>query len=41
MNFTKCDLLVDEVDVDLNVLGPSHVDRTDIVTEDNHGGGKL
>ena len=46
-NFTKRDLLANEVDIDLDVLGPSmmnrvgcHVDSTDVVTEDNRGGGK-
>jgi hypothetical protein len=47
MNFTKRDLLMNEVDVDLDVLGPAvmngvgcHVDSTDVVTEDNRGRGK-
>jgi len=46
-NFTKRDLLVDEVNVDLDVLGSAlmsgvscHVYSTDVVTEDNRGGGK-
>ena len=46
MKFTKRDLLVDEVNVDLDLLGPTlmsgvscHVYNTDVVTEDNRGGG--
>ena len=45
-NFTKGDLLIDEVNVDLGVLGSAvidevccHVYNTDVVTEDNRGGG--
>jgi hypothetical protein len=45
-NFTKRDLLTDEVNVDLDVLGLAvmsrvscHVNSTDVVIEDNHGGG--
>ena len=45
-NFTKRDLLTDEVNVDLDVIGPAvmngvgyHVNITDVVTEYNHGGG--
>ena len=46
-NFTKRDLLANEMDIDLDVLGPSvmnrvgyHVDSTDVVTEDNRSRGK-
>jgi hypothetical protein len=45
-NFTKPDLLADEVNVDLNVLGSAvmnevsyHVYSTDAVTEDDRDGG--
>jgi hypothetical protein len=45
MNFTKRDLLTNEVNVDLDVLGPAvmngvsyHVNSTDVVTKDNRGG---
>jgi hypothetical protein len=45
-NFTKRDLLANEVNVDLDVLGLAvmsgvgcHVNNTDVVTEDNRGGG--
>jgi len=45
-NFTKGDLLADEVNVNLDVLGPTvmnmvscHVYNTDVVTEDNRGRG--
>ena len=47
-NLTKSHLFADEVDVNLNVLRAlvvdgvgRHVDGTDIVTEDNSGGGQL
>ena len=45
-SFTKRDLLVDKVNLDLDVLGlvvmnevSCHVYNTDIVTKDNRGGG--
>jgi hypothetical protein len=44
-SFTKGDLLMDEVNVNLDVLGPAvmdgvccHVYSTNVVTEDNRGG---
>ena len=42
MNFTKRGLLADEVNVDLDVLGPAVMSGVSchvyVVTEDNHGG---
>lgn len=47
-NTTKCDVLPDEVDVELNMLRPAmmnrvgrEVDRGDVVTVDNRGRGNL
>jgi hypothetical protein len=46
INFTKCDLLADKDNVDLDVLGAAvmnrisyHVNNTDVVTKDNRGRG--
>ena len=45
-NLSQGNLVMDEVNVDLDVLGPTvmnriscHVNSTDVVTKDNHGGG--
>jgi hypothetical protein len=47
-NLTKSHLFADEVNVDLDVLCSlvvdgvgRHVDGTDVITEDNSGGGQL
>ena len=47
-NTTKCDVLPDEVNVELNILRPSvmnkvgsEVDRRDVVTVDKRGLGNL